>query len=155
MSSSVAAAWNTDPVGTRMTPLLTPSSLTGENKWGTRCMHIPLSPCHEITVKIIQEAIDNSCYHARTKAKNGDYIPFVTTWNQVFHYRSGISVWPHKFMAKSLVPRPPQFIPSICVHNNTRERKTSKKWGRSGSIHHMSGRKVDVGRGGGLIFIIT
>ena len=45
--------------------------------------------------------------------------------------------------------RPPLFLPSVCVHNNTRERKTSKKQGRPGSIHHMSGREVDVGGGGG------
>ena len=25
----------------------------------------------------------------------------------------------------SLVPRPPPFLPSVCIHNNTRERKTS------------------------------
>ena len=59
MSSSVAAAWNTVPVGTRMTPPLTPSSLTGESKWDTRCVCIPLSPCCQITVKISQQAIDN------------------------------------------------------------------------------------------------
>ena len=65
-----------------------------------------------------------------------------------FHYWSGISAWPHKFTAKSFVPRPPLFIPSVCVHNNTREWKTSKKWGRSESIHHVSRRKVDIrGRG--------
>ena len=34
----------------------------------------------------------------------------------------------------SLVPMPPLFLLSICVHNNTQERKTSK---------------VDVGGGGG------
>ena len=49
----------------------------------------------------------------------------------------------------SLVPRPPLFFPFLCVHNNTRERKTSEKRPRSGSIHHVSGRKVDVGGGGG------
>ena len=51
----------------------------------------------------------------------------------------------------SLVPRPPLFLPSICVHNNTREQKTGKKWGRPGSIQHVSGREVDVG-GEGAIF---
>ena len=39
-------------------------------------------------------------------------------------------------------------LPSICVHNNTRERKTGEKWGRPESIHHMSGCEVDVGREG-------
>ena len=34
---------------------------------------------------------------------------------------------------------------------NTQERNTSEKQGKPGSIHHMSGRKVDVG-GEGLIF---
>ena len=47
----------------------------------------------------------------------------------------------------SLVPRPPPFLPSVGVHNNTRERKTSEKRGRPGSIHHVSGRKVDIGGG--------
>ena len=37
-------------------------------------------------------------------------------------------------------------LPSVCVHNNTREQKTSKKQGRPGSIHHVSGRKVGRGR---------
>ena len=65
-----------------------------------------------------------------------------------FHYWSGISAWPHKFTAKSFVPRPPPFIPSVCVHNNTREWKTSKKLGRFESVHHVSRRKVDIrGRG--------
>ena len=51
----------------------------------------------------------------------------------------------------SLVPRPAPFLPSVCVHNNTRDRKTGKKWGRPGSIRHVSGREVDVG-GEGPIF---
>ena len=51
----------------------------------------------------------------------------------------------------SLVPRPPPFLPSICVHNNSREQKTGEKQGRPGSIHHVSGREVDVG-GEGPIF---
>ena len=51
----------------------------------------------------------------------------------------------------SLVPRPPLFLPSICIHNNTQERKTGEKRGRPGSIHHVSGREVDVG-GEGPIF---
>ena len=54
----------------------------------------------------------------------------------------------------SLVPRPPLFFPSVCVHNNTWEQKTGEKRGRPGSIHHMSGREVDVG-GEGLIFKYT
>ena len=54
----------------------------------------------------------------------------------------------------SLVPRPPPFLPSVGVHDNTRKRKTSEKRGRPGSIHHVSGRKVDVGGGGTDIQII-
>ena len=54
----------------------------------------------------------------------------------------------------SLVPRPPPFLPSVGVHNNTWEWKTSEKWGRPGSIHHVSGRKVDVGGLGTDIQII-
>ena len=54
-------------------------------------------------------------------------------------------------LTSSLVPRPPLFLPSVCVHNNTREQKTGKKRGRPGSIHHVSGREVDVG-GEGPIF---
>ena len=26
----------------------------------------------------------------------------------------------------SLIPRPPLFLPSVCIHNNTRERKASE-----------------------------
>ena len=51
----------------------------------------------------------------------------------------------------SLVPRPPPFLSSICVHNNTRERKIDKIGGRPGSSHHVSGREVNVG-GEGPIF---
>ena len=51
----------------------------------------------------------------------------------------------------SLVTRPPPCLPSICVHINTREWKTGEKQGRPGSIHHVSGREVDVG-GEGPIF---
>ena len=54
----------------------------------------------------------------------------------------------------SLVPRPPPCLPSVCVHNNTRERKTGEKRGKPGSIRHMSGREVDVG-GEGAIFKST
>ena len=46
----------------------------------------------------------------------------------------------------SLVPRSPPFLHSVCVHNNTRKRKTDKKKrGRPGSIHHVSGYEVDIG----------
>ena len=31
----------------------------------------------------------------------------------------------------SFVPRPPPFLSSVCVHNNTRERKTGKKTGKA------------------------
>ena len=48
----------------------------------------------------------------------------------------------------SLVPRPPLFLPSVCVHNNTWEQKTSEKRGKPESSHHVSGREVDVGREG-------
>ena len=51
----------------------------------------------------------------------------------------------------SLGPRPIPFWSSVCVPNNTREWKTSEKRGRPGSIHHVSGREVDVG-GEGPIF---
>ena len=53
----------------------------------------------------------------------------------------------------SLVPRPPPFLPSVCVHNNTRNQKIGDelKQGRPGSIHHVSGCEVDVG-GEGSIF---
>ena len=51
----------------------------------------------------------------------------------------------------SLVSRPPPFFSSVCVHNNTWERKTGEKRGRPGSIHHMSGREVYIG-GEGPIF---
>ena len=51
----------------------------------------------------------------------------------------------HLYLANSLVPRPPSFLPSVCVHNNTREQKTGEKRARSGSIDHVSGCEVDVG----------
>ena len=53
----------------------------------------------------------------------------------------------------SLVPRPPPFLLSVCVHNNTQNRKLGEKLkrGRPRSIHHVSGSKVDVG-GEGPIF---
>ena len=54
---------------------------------------------------------------------------------------------PRKFVIAD-VPWPLPFLPSICVHNNTRERKTSEKQGRPGSIHHVSGCEVDVGKEG-------
>ena len=38
----------------------------------------------------------------------------------------------------SLVPWPSLLLPSVCLHNNTRERKTCEKWGRPGSIHHVN-----------------
>ena len=44
----------------------------------------------------------------------------------------------------NLVPTPPPFLPSVCVHNNEDQRKTGKAW----EHRHVSGRKVDV-RGGG------
>ena len=38
----------------------------------------------------------------------------------------------------SLIPRPPLFLPFICVM------ETSEKRGRPGSVHHMSGHELDV-----------
>ena len=38
-------------------------------------------------------------------------------------------------MGGSLVPKA---SPSVCIHNNTRERKTSEKPGRPGSIYHVN-----------------
>ena len=52
------------------------------------------------------------------------------------------------YSSHSLVPRPPPFLPSVFFHYNTREQKTSEKWGRPRSIHHVSGCEVDVGRRG-------
>ena len=54
----------------------------------------------------------------------------------------------------SLVSRFPLFLPSVCVHNNTCEWKTGKKWGRPGSIHHVSGCEVDVGGEGAVVSIM-
>ena len=55
----------------------------------------------------------------------------------------------------SLGPRPPPLLPSVCVHNNTWERKTGEKRGRPGSIHHMVDARLTWGGGGGAIFIHT
>ena len=45
-----------------------------------------------------------------------------------------------------------KFSPSFCVHNNTRDQR--KKRGRPGSIHHMSGREVDVGMEGPIFIVL-
>ena len=59
----------------------------------------------------------------------------------------------NSMFALASFPGLPRFYLSFnCVHNNTREWKTGEKRGRPGSIHHVSGRKVDIG-GEGLIFI--
>ena len=59
-----------------------------------------------------------------------------------------LAVW----LLHSLVARPPPFLPPICIHNNnTQEQKTGEKRERPGSIHHVSGREVDIG-GEGPIF---
>ena len=52
---------------------------------------------------------------------------------------------------RSLVSRPPPFLPSICVHNNTREWKTGEKQGWPGNIHHLNDIRWTRGkrRGGG------
>ena len=34
--------------------------------------------------------------------------------------------WPLWYVCCSLVPRPPPLLPSVCVHNNTQERKTGE-----------------------------
>ena len=41
-------------------------------------------------------------------------------------------------IVKALVVESAYVIPSVCVHNNTQEQKTDKKWGRPGSIHHVN-----------------
>ena len=51
-------------------------------------------------------------------------------------------------MGYSLIPRSPPILPSICIHSNTRGWESGKKWGRLGSIHHVSGREKDKGEGG-------
>ena len=48
-------------------------------------------------------------------------------------------------LSSIFVPRPPRFLPSVCVHNITQERKTSEKRGRPGNIHHVSGRELEEG----------
>ena len=55
-----------------------------------------------------------------------------------------------------LVLRLPSFLPSVCVHSNTQNQKIGKKLKqeRPGSIHHVSGHKVDVG-GEGLINVAS
>ena len=55
----------------------------------------------------------------------------------------------------SLGPRPTLFWFSVCVHSNAWEWKTGEKRGRPGSIHHVSGLKVDVGGGGIFKYICT
>ena len=59
----------------------------------------------------------------------------------------------------SLGPRPPPFLPSVCIHNNTRERKTGEKHFRRSSapVYYCERkRKVKTGEaregGGGLPF---
>ena len=47
----------------------------------------------------------------------------------------------------SLAPRPPPFLPFICVH--TSEQKASKKWVRTESIHHINDFKWTRGGHGG------
>ena len=50
----------------------------------------------------------------------------------------------------SLVRRLPPFLFSVCVHNSM---KTSENQGRPGSIHHVSGRTLDVGEEGPIFKI--
>ena len=49
------------------------------------------------------------------------------------------------YLPSSLVPWPLPFLPSICIQNNTREWKIGEKRTRPGSIHNVSGCKVNVG----------
>ena len=55
-------------------------------------------------------------------------------------------------IVKALVVESPYVIPSVCVHNNTQEQKTDKKWGRPGSIHHVDDVRWTLGgcRVGGM-----
>ena len=55
----------------------------------------------------------------------------------------------------SLGPRPTPFWSLVCVHNNTRERKTSDEQGRSGRIHHVNDVRWTRGgcRGGGANYL--
>ena len=48
----------------------------------------------------------------------------------------------------SHIPRFPPILPSICIHSNTRGVEKQQKWGRLGSIHHVSEQEID--EGGGL-----
>ena len=45
-----------------------------------------------------------------------------------------------------LVPWPPLLLPSVCLYNNTRKRKTCEKWGRPESIHHVNDVRWTQGR---------
>ena len=61
---------------------------------------------------------------------------------KVWPHSQAISLLPHGLgtrvlhagpirLKPSLIPRPPPFLPSVCVHNNTQKQKTSKKTGKS------------------------
>ena len=39
---------------------------------------------------------------------------------------------------KNLVPRPPLFLPSICIHIDTWKQNSGEKQGRTGLIHHVN-----------------
>ena len=57
-------------------------------------------------------------------------------------------------IVKALVVESAYVIPSVCVHNNTQEQKTDKKWGRPGSIHHVNDVRWTLGGcrvGGGRV----
>ena len=61
-------------------------------------------------------------------------------------------------MCIALVLRPPPFLLSICIHNNTWERKTSKNGEGLGAFdhhHHISGCEVDVGGEGPIFKYVT
>ena len=57
------------------------------------------------------------------------------------HTLEASSIFPVGMAICSLVPKPLLFYLNM---------ETSEKWGRSGSIHHMSGCEVDVGEEGSI-----
>ena len=69
--------------------------------------------------------------------------------NSCFTGLSVVTLQQELFICSSFVPRPPPFLPSICVQNNRREWKTSEKWGRPGSIHHVNDIRWTRGGHGG------
>ena len=100
-----------------------------------------------------KDVVRNKVPHEHSSDQNNDNRkPFGTTEKSPLeknYTQDCLSLLP---ISSSLVPRPPPFLPYVCVCNNTWEQKTGEKQGRPpGSIHHMSGREVDIG-GEGPIF---